>query len=111
MVIHLTPFGINKPTKPIRPAKLTAAPARIEERTINTSLIFFVFIPKDEASSSPRDSTSRSFEKLRVIIEDTTINATAGINLAIETEEKPPTLKSPLMAVSFGYRVRSNTNG
>ena len=46
----------------------------LEERTINISLILFVFMPKDDASSSPNDSTSRSLDKLKAIKEAKTIN-------------------------------------
>ena len=74
----------------------------LEESTMKTSLILFVSMPKEDASSSPKDNTSKSFENPKESIEAITIRATAGISRGKDTEENPPTLKSPLIAVSLG---------
>ena len=65
VAILLTACGTKSPTKESRPQTLTAAPANSAESSKNITRITFVFIPSPLAFSSPRVSTSSSFENVK----------------------------------------------
>lgn len=56
--ISLTAWGTTRPTKPIRPPKLTAEPDRSAASNRKMKRMRLIESPSDSAISSPRDRTS-----------------------------------------------------
>ena len=98
-------LGTISPTKPIRPQKLTAAPARTaarnskRKRTAPTGSprLFAVSLP------SPRISICQARESTTATL--TRIRPAAGASLAMVTPLKPPTRKSATPSKASGFSV------
>ena len=102
--IRRTAWGTINPRKPIRPAKLTAAPAMQAAHSKNRKRFFFTGNPRLCATSSPRERISRAFALKQTRRQVASMSTMAGYNTLVYTEDRPPVRKAVTFVTRSGKR-------
>ncbi len=97
--------GVNNPTKPNNPEKLTAAPARAAAASNNINLSNLAGRPRLCAVSCPKRSRSSSFDKENARRRAIRISQNAGISRTSDKFFTPPIRKSVYPFSASGKKV------